>query len=79
MSIAFLHMCERGIDGFVTYILFIFSLVFFFEDVCIAMNFGSVSSQFLTELIHVVLVHEAQMFAVKLFYASERAGDLYLH
>ena len=29
MSIAFLHAYERGIDGFVTYILFIFSFVFF--------------------------------------------------
>lgn len=35
--------------------------------------------QFLTGLIAVVLVHVAQMFAVKLFYASEGAGDHYTH
>ena len=33
MSIAFLHTYERGIDDFVTYILFIFSFLFFFKSI----------------------------------------------
>lgn len=75
-----MHMKEELMVLLHTFYLFFH--LYFFGDVCIAMNFGRQMQCVFTVFNRTHWSGSGswtQMFAVKLFYASEGAGDLYLH